>query len=224
MAGCEDGPNKVCQAGNLLQGLCLQGSFQIFHFKLFKCPADCINNNIIKEGMNICISRTCRLRQSRTSLRRPQTSLSELSACAVGLSSSGAIPPSSSDHNHHHQITITVIISIVIIVIASNHHCHHVPAATWETAAARQLPPLTWWSRKTTAPRRPSNTWGTAGRRRLQRWRWLSAVNFMLILFPWQGGAAQPWLSSATGGEGQPAEERKVKKENLVNVKVRKDR
>ena len=119
MAGCEDGPNKVCQAGNLLQGLCLQGSFQIFHFKLFKCPADCINNNIIKEGMNICISRTCRLRQSRTSLRRPQTSLSELSACAVGLSSSGAIPPSSSDQNHHHQITITVIISIVIIVITS---------------------------------------------------------------------------------------------------------
>ena len=46
----------------------------------------------------------------------------------------------------------------------------------------------------------------------------------MLILFHWQGGAAQPWLSSATGGEGQPAEERKVKKSNLVNVKVRTDR
>ena len=29
LPGCEDGPNQICQARNLLQGVCLQGNFQI---------------------------------------------------------------------------------------------------------------------------------------------------------------------------------------------------
>ena len=46
--------------------------------------------------------------------------------------------------------------------------------------------------------------------------------NVSFVLIQRQRGAAQPWLPSATGGEGQPAEERQVKKEKLVNVDNRK--